>query len=222
VWSASVKGGRQILMQRVSNYGQRMGGNVKISATSGISQNPEIVWNGKIFAVAWTNAAPKPENPKEKYRLFLSVIKPKATKPLLTKMLTFRGSADRVSISAAKDEFGIAWVGSKESAGSAIYFTRLDLKGNQLGEILKVTDDKPIAAGRPDLAFSGDGYGVTWHDSRFVTGSEIFFTFISCADKNSVPDFDSAAESGDTSCDSDCKDTDSKSNLSESELKEVF
>ena len=78
----------------------------------------------------------------------------------------------------------MAWVGSKEPAGSAVYFQRFDMSAKPLGEILRVTDDEPVAVGRPTIAWGGDGYGVVWHDSRYYEGSEIFFSAISCGSKD--------------------------------------
>ncbi|MBW2277561.1 MAG: hypothetical protein JRF63_08725 [Deltaproteobacteria bacterium] len=181
-WSASVKGGRDIVMQRVTLDGKRLGMPVKVSGLTGTNRKPVITWAGTEYVVAWTNAAPKEQNPKDSYRIFLAVVPAKKNSPRLTRQLEFQGSADQVALAASGEEFAVAWLGSKEPMGTAIYFRRIDLEGQPIGDTIKVTDDKPLTCGRPSLAWAGDGYGVTWHDDREPAGSEVFFSFISCID----------------------------------------
>jgi len=178
VWSSSVKGGRQILMQMVSNKGALLGKTVRVSGTSGVSRNPVVVWTGTEFAVSWTNAAREQDNPRDRFRIFFAVVPALGDAPRLTRQLEFNGSADQVALETTGDEHALAWVGSKEPMGSAVYFQRLGLDGVPIGRTLRVTDDAPLACGRPSLAWAGDGYGVVWHDDRDAAGSEIFFSFL--------------------------------------------
>jgi hypothetical protein len=196
VWSESVKGGREITMQRVSGKGNRAGLPVRVSAVAGTNRKPVIAWSGSEYAVAWTNAAPKGENPRDSFRIFVAVVPAAADKPRLTRQLEFQGSADQVALAATGKEFAVAWVGSKEPMGSAIYFRRLDIEGMPLGETIRVTDDKPLTCGRPSLVWAGDGYGVTWHDDREPAGSEVFFSFVSCGDAAEQPVEAPAADAG--------------------------
>ena len=182
VWSSSVAGGREILLQRVSNAGARLGGPVKVSGTSGTSRNPEIAVAPGGFAVVWTNAAPDENNPRDRFWIFFAVVPPVGDAPAMTRQLEFNGSADHVAIAAAGAEFGLAWVGSVEPMGSAVFFARLDAAGKPVGKTVRVSDDKALTCGRPTLAFAGDGYGVAWHDDRSQTGSEILFSFLKCGE----------------------------------------
>lgn len=181
-WSASVAGGREILLQRVSNAGALVGAPVKVSGMAGVSRNPEVVAAPSGFAVVWTNAAPEENNPRDRFWIFFAVVPSKGDAPTLTRQLEFNGSADHVAIAAAGAEYGLAWVGSKEPMGSAVFFARLDGDGKPLGAIVRVSDEKPLTCGRPSLAFAGDGYGVAWHDDRSQTGSEILFSFLKCGE----------------------------------------
>ncbi len=186
VWSASVKGGRQILMQRISNKGNLLGKQVKVSATAGISRRPVVVWTGREFAVAWTNAAPSDQNPRDRYRIFFSLVPALDGGPRLTRQLEFNGSADQVALASTGTEFGMAWVGSKKPMGSAVFFGRISAEGKPVGDGLQVSDDKPLACGRPSIAWSGDGYGVVWHDDREAAGSEVFFSFLKCGEQEEL------------------------------------
>jgi hypothetical protein len=180
VWSASVAGGRQIVLQRLSNSGARIGGPVKVSGTAGVSRKPEIAVSPAGFAVVWTNTEDAQDNPRDRYRIFFALVPPVGDAPSATRQLEFNGSADQVAIAAAGAEYGLAWVGSKQPMGSAVFFARLDDRGNPIGETVRVSDDKPLTCGRPSLSFAGDGYGVAWHDDRDPAGSEIVFSFVAC------------------------------------------
>ena len=180
VWSSSVPGGRNIMLQRMSNRGVRLGEPMTVSHVAGVSRSPEIVALGTGFAVVWTNAAPEDQNPRDRYRIFFATVGEKGDAPTSTRQLEFNGSADHVAIAAAGAECGIAWVGSVDPQGSAVFFARLDATGKPLGPTLHVSDGWPLTCGRPSLAFSGDGYGVAWHDDRDETGNKIMFSFLSC------------------------------------------
>ena len=206
VWSASIAGGRNIMMQRITNDGRRLGPAVKISGVGGHNNRPQIVWTGTEFAVAWTNAAPAEDNPEGNFRIFMAIVAKEGVRPLVTKQLEFNGSADVVSLATTGAELAMAWVGTKKPAGSAVYFRRLDMKGNLVGEQIRVSDDQPVAVGRPDISYIKGGYGVVWHDSRDFAGAEVYFSFLAC----------SASEISTTAKD----ETDTAPD--ESQLKEVF
>jgi len=182
-WSQSVKGGRDIMLQRVTNDGKRLGLPVKVSGMAGTNRKPVMAWAGGEYVVAWTNAAPEGQNPMDSYRIFLAVVPAKKNSPRLTRQLEFQGSADQVAIAASGEEFAVAWLGSKQPMGTAIYFRRVDLQGRPIGDTIKVSDDQPLTCGRPSLVWAGGGYGVAWHDDRDAAGSEVFFSFIACGEE---------------------------------------
>jgi hypothetical protein len=182
VWSASVAGGRQIMLQRMSNAGKRIGGQVKISGTGGVSRNPEIAVANGGFAVVWTNDAPQESNKHDYFWIFFALVQEKGDAPAFTRQLEFNASTGHAAIAAAGAEYGIAWVGGKEPMGSAVFFARLGADGKPLGAAVRVSDDKPLTCGPPSLAFAGDGYGVAWHDDRSQTGSQIVFSFLKCGE----------------------------------------
>lgn len=182
-WSKSVRGGREIALQRVSPKGRKLGGLVKVSATAGVSRKPVIVWTQETFAMSWTNAAPVEQNPQDNYRVFFALVPEVGDTPSMTRQLEFQGSADQVALASTGKEFAMAWVGSRKPMGSAIYFQRIGLDGKPLDSTTEVTDGVPMACGRPSVAWDGDGYGVAWHDDRAQTGSEVFFAYIECGEE---------------------------------------
>jgi len=187
VWSSSVRGGREILLQRVTPKGRKVGEAVKVSATAGISRGPQISWTGDAYAVAWTNADPSDSSIGASHRIFFALVPALAKRPSMTRKLELSGTAERVALASTGAEHGLAWVGDREPMGSAIYFQRLDAKGELVGDTVEVTDGTPIACGRPSLAWAGDGYGVAWDDNRGTVDSEVYFAFLRCGEEE-VPD----------------------------------
>jgi hypothetical protein len=203
VWSASVAGGRQILLQRLSNKGKRLGNRVKVSGTDGVSRNPEIAAGGGGFAVVWTNDTPRQDKKSDHYWTVFALVPERGDAPTAVRQLEIESATDRVAVAGAGagGEYGIAWVAKKEPMGSAVYFARIGADGKQIGGPVRVSDDKPIACGTPALAFAGDGYGVAWHDDRSQTGTQIVFSFLGCggaeaeaADAGAPPETPPAAE----------------------------
>ncbi|MBN2803125.1 MAG: hypothetical protein JXR91_08520 [Deltaproteobacteria bacterium] len=212
VWSESVSKGRRIVLQRVTNNGNLFGPKVAVSRTSGISKSPQITFNEKEFAIAWTTSFTNEMEDNDRYKVFFAIVKKDGISPLLTRQLDFKGSAEQVSLATSGKEYALAWVGSKKPAGSAVYFKRIDEKGKSLSETIKVTDDEPAACGKPSIAWTENGYGITWDDSRFFEGLEIFFSFMECNNTDTA-DLEDNIEP-DTASDSE--------NSNQNELKEIF
>ena len=223
VWSSSVKGGREIRFQRVSPRGRLLGSTVQVSREEGVSRKPAIALSGGNFAVAWTHSAPEKDNPDERFRVYLAVIPEVGDQPLMTRQLSFRGSADEVALAATGQEFGLSWVGSRHPRGSAVYFGRMGLDGEPIDSTIEVTDGVPLTCGRPSLVWDGSGYGVVWHDDRARTGSEVFFSYIECGEETPTLDFTSqqeVEESGEAAGDSGPREESKSTAESKSSLEE--
>lgn len=224
VWSESAANGRHIILQRVTNTGLLLGPRVKVSVINGHSNRPQVVWMGTQFAISWTNAAPAEHNPNGNFRIFIALVSQKGVRPSMTKQLEFNGSADIVSLATTGAEIAMAWVGTKQPAGSAVYFQRFDLAGKPIAQQIRVTDDKPVAVGRPSLSYGNRGYGVVWHDSRDFEGSEVFFSFLSCASAElPINNLGSSAKSTQSTNDaSSLENSDTETEDTDMELKQVF
>lgn len=194
VWSASIKGGREIRFQRISRKGFKLEKPVVVSSTAGVSQKPVVVWTGESFVVAWTSAAPSEQNPRDRYRIFIAMVPAVGDAPTMTRQLEFNGSADQIALVSTGKELGMAWVGSRQDNGTAVYFQRLGFDGKLLGSTIEVTDRAQFITGRPNLAWGGDGYAVTWHDDRAQTGTELFFSFLKCGEEVEIQEPDAGAE----------------------------
>jgi hypothetical protein len=180
VWSSPMKNGRQIRLQRVSPDGKKLGALVRVSSLAGISENPVVVWDGNRFVVAWINGTPSSQNSNNNYRIFIAVVPDMGDMPTLTRRMEFVSSENSVGLAATGKEYAITWVSQINKVTSSVYLQRLNLAGNPIGTVVEVTDSAPTICGSPRLAWTGDGYGVVWHDDRTQTGTEVYFAFVGC------------------------------------------
>jgi hypothetical protein len=61
-------------------------------------------------------------------------------------------------------EYGVSWYDNRDGSGE-IYFARVDAAGGKVGSDVRVTNDAAYSYS-PSLAWTGDGYGVSWYDNR--------------------------------------------------------
>jgi hypothetical protein len=183
VWSELAGGSRRIMLQRANPRGERIGPAIQVSVAGGVNRQPVPVWSGEDWGVLWTNEVPAPGKEEPRYRVFFSRLPAAAGGPRATHDLKLISASPRAALASTGREFGVAWLENLDPVGSVVFFQRLGREGELLGIPLKVSDEAPLNCGRPDLAWAGDGFGVTWHDDREPAGSEIFFSFLSCGDE---------------------------------------
>ncbi len=182
-WSETAGGSKRVMLQRATVRGEKIGPALQVSAAGGINRQPVVVWSGQDWAVAWTNEVRVPGKDQLRYRAFFSLVPEKEGAPRATHELKLSSASERLALAATGLEFGVAWLENLDPMGSVIFFQRLSSEGELLGIPLKVSDEAPLNCGRPDLAWAGDGFGVTWHDDRDPKGSEILFSFLTCGEE---------------------------------------
>jgi hypothetical protein len=182
VWSESVKGGRRIVMQRVSPKGERLGGLMEVSNSAGPHQKPVIAWNANRFAVAWTVSEKNIQSPRDEHHIYFALLPEVGDAPLLSKPTDVWGVLEAAAIATSGKEYALAWTGAKENEGCGIFFQRIDLDGNPASDILEVSDKPAITCSAPTLAWDGKGYGAAWDDDRGGMETEIYFSYIACGE----------------------------------------
>jgi hypothetical protein len=186
-WSEATGGGRRVMLQRATARGEKIGPALQVSASGGINRQPRVVWSGEDWAVVWANEVRVPGKEEPRYRAFFSLVPATAGAPSATSELKISSASERVALAATGREFGVAWLENLAPMGSVVFFQRLSREGKLLDLPLKISDEAPLNCGRPDLAWVGDGFGVTWHDDREPAGSEIFFAFLACGEEPPPP-----------------------------------
>ena len=76
------------------------------------------------------------------------------------------------SVAWSGTEFGVAWQDDRDG-NSEIYFARVDLNGDRVGEPIRVTRH-PASSERPQLVWTGSDYGLAWRDGR-NGNTEVYF-----------------------------------------------
>lgn len=173
-WSDVRGTARQLFFQRIDATGALAGEPTRVTSDEGASAAPDLVWTGSEFALAWHDDR---DTNTEIYFTRLSSTGAEI------------GSDVRVTLDPARSEFpslawtgdgyGVAWNDTRDGSFQ-IYFARLDPAGGRVGMDQRVTTTTNLAAS-PSLAWTGDGYGVAWHDTRDMMGLQIYFARLDLA-----------------------------------------
>ncbi|NMB98886.1 MAG: hypothetical protein GYA35_01245, partial [Thermoanaerobaculaceae bacterium] len=143
---------------------------------SKVYDRSSVVWNGKDYAVVWVDYIDYRLN----FRRFFADGTPVSSATILSTLYSY-GSPKIVWNGSG---YGVAWNGWSGSYYQ-IYFLRLDVNGSPIGSPVKVSFygiSETADCSAPDLAYSGNGYCVTWCDDRNENG-DIFATLL---DNNGV------------------------------------
>lgn len=143
---------------------------------SNVYGRSSVVWNGKDYAVVWVDNI----NSHLHFRRFFADGTPVSSATTLSTV----GGYESPKIVWNGSGYGVAWTGWSGSYFQ-IYFLRLDANGAPIGSPVKVSFygiSETADCWAPDLAYSGNGYCVTWYDVRNVS-TDIFATLL---DNNGV------------------------------------
>jgi hypothetical protein len=131
-------------------------------------------WNGKDFAVAWCdNSDQRPH-----FRRFFADGTPAGPESVISTTMTYVSFTPNIVWNGSG--YGITWLAFSGSSYYQAYFAKLDANGNVIAGPTKVSFyGKPETSHceNSDIAWSGSGYCVVWHDSR--NGShDVFVTLL--------------------------------------------
>ncbi len=187
VRSESVKGGRQIILQRIAPSGEKLGSPVAVSTSVGLHREPSIVWDKNRFAVTWTGEEENASSPKDAHHVYFALIPEVGDTPLISGPTEIWSTLGTVGVATSGEEYALAWAGAKPNEGCAVYFQRFDRSGNPISDILEVSDASAQICSAPAVAWDGKGYGVIWDDDRGGMETEIYFSYIACGDHPDMP-----------------------------------
>jgi len=169
-WTGPLNSSTQVYFVPIDSSGAKVGKEIPVAATSGAAMSPSLVWGPGEYGLAWVDT--RDGNPEIYFaRLDRSGLEvgdeiritrdpARSTSP----MLVWTGR-----------EYGIAWEDDRDDPLGEIYFVRLDPSGARLGAETRLTFS-PGDSTDPFVAWTGDGYGIAWRDSRDNNGAgEIYF-----------------------------------------------
>jgi hypothetical protein len=150
----------------------KTGSDVRITNASAELTPPALVWTGNEIGLSWS------DNRDGDYEIYFNRISdtgvPVGPDMRITNAI---GVSRGPSLVWTGSEYGLAWLDNRDGGDDEIYFRRISASGLAIGSDIRVTND--INGSKwPSLAWSGNEYGVSWHDTR-DGNREIYFRRIS-------------------------------------------
>ncbi|MBW2261485.1 MAG: hypothetical protein JRG91_05875 [Deltaproteobacteria bacterium] len=139
----------------------------RITADTGTSMDPAMVWNGSRTGLSWFDSR---GGSSEIY--FVLLLAGGTEDSTETQISSSGVSAAAPSIAWSGSEFGVSWY-DERGTDMEIFFARIDETG------VKIGSDVAVSAGtgnsyNPSLTWSGSEYGVAWTDLR-DSGQQVYF-----------------------------------------------
>jgi len=145
----------------LDKQGQRRGGDVRISSTSGVTTHPAMTFGPNRWGLVYA------DDSVDNLELYFRAISPTG-QPLGTpvRLTTAPGDSDWPDLVWTGSEFAMVWEDERSGPNhSDLFFMRVDAMGMRVGNEVRLTNDAP-RQGYPILKWSGAGYGVAWTDWR--------------------------------------------------------
>ncbi len=149
----------EIYFRRLSEDGDTLGSDTKITDNIRVSNNAALVWTGSEFGVVWR------DNRDFNYELYFSRLSSSGEAIDPEKRITsYIRDCYQPTLAWSGSEYGVAWDDYKSSAWE-IYFSRLGADGTIIGPEYRVTSQS--AESRvPTMVWSGSEFGLAWYDWR--------------------------------------------------------
>lgn len=169
-WVDSRDGDRRVYFALLDRDGARLGPDVKISTLPGGASDPSIAWTGTLFSIAYERAG----------HIYLSQVNAAGVLTGFEHQLTFSAdSSSAPSIAWNGNEFAVAWGENLAGPNLEIFFIRVSVNGNPVGNPVRITNAVRTQY-QPSLVWAGFEYGLAWYDLRHADATapdnaEIYF-----------------------------------------------
>ncbi len=193
VWTDERASGSDLYFARLDAGGAKIGSDLLVSQPGAAGQ-PSLAWNGAGYGVAWH------DDRDGNWEIYFARLYADGAKIGSEVRLTSdAGTSGWPSLAWNGAEYGVAWHDDRGGAWQ-IYLTTVNPAGGKASGDLQVTNT-PTGEYATSIAWSGDLYGVAWHDERIGGGNlEIYFARVGCCqDKD---------QDGVNRCAGDCDDAD--------------
>jgi len=192
VWEDQRDGNWEIYFARIDAGGGKIGSDIRLTTDPTDVGQAALVWTGFGYGVVWH------DNRDGNWEIYFAELRPDGTKIGSESRLTNdTATSGYPTLTWASGEYGVTWHDHPEGDWQ-IYHAILDSTGSRVGSDLKVTNTTS-GSFAASSAWSGDAYGLAWHDDR-DGNYEIYFQRVGCC-----ADADADGYRG---CDNDCDDRD--------------
>jgi len=174
-WDDNRDGAEQeeIYFARFSKDGMKIGDDLRVTNSDGYSMGCSLAFTGSEFGIAWSDEREHLGD----FELYFTRISQEGIKiGDDIKVTNVPGGEYELSPSLifTGSEFAVSWNDSHEG-NLEIYFSKISMDGNAIGEITRVSDF-PHNSALSSLVFSGSEFGIAWVDFRdSESNGEIYF-----------------------------------------------
>ncbi|MFH1130600.1 MAG: hypothetical protein V1754_04650 [Pseudomonadota bacterium] len=172
VWEDNESGSREIYFTRMSQTGEHIGENIRLTDSAGASITPRILFDGTNYGIVWSDER------GGDYNIYFARINTAGEKiGNDVAVMDTTGESKHPTMIYANNQYSIAYQ-DDVSENHEIYLVHVDAEGVP-GTPIRVTVDQGISD-QPTLAYNGSEYVIVWSDDRL--GSENLF--VTRVDKN--------------------------------------
>ena len=157
-WYDERDGDEEIYFARLAADGSKIGGELRVTSSSGFSRHASLVWTGNEYGLAWSD---KRDGNTEIYFAAISAAGVKRTQDLRLTHDTAGSWSPTLSWSGGT--YGLAWTDGRHGASGEIYFARLTMDGKLWRAPLRITH-APQGANAPKLVSTGAGHALVWNE----------------------------------------------------------
>lgn len=177
-WEDNRNGNFEIYFARISNFGNIIGSEVRITFDADGSRFPSLVWALSEFGVSWQ------EHRDGNWEIYFARISSAGAKIGSDIRITY-DPADSGESSIAEFPSPLVWTGSEYGSSwfdtrdgiDEIYFARISAGGNKIGSDVRITYSNSDS---PRLVWTGSEFGLSWADYRNINW-QISFSRISAS-----------------------------------------
>jgi len=163
----------EIYFKRFSGPGDELLYDTRVTNADRDSTSPSLVHTGSEYAVAWSDSRAG----ADRFDIYFIRLDDDGS-PLSAEVMVTdpTGAARSPSLVFTGSGYGLAWRDNAEG-NYEIYFARLDINGNRMGECLRLTNTTEDSMS-PSLSFNDVDLGLAWYD-RDESGTGVFFARLS-------------------------------------------
>jgi hypothetical protein len=166
-WDDTRNGNTEIYFTRIDSTGVKIGSDVRVTSNSASSQYSSLIWTGSEYGVSWR------DNRDGNWEIYFARLNSAGAK-ISSEIRVTNDAESSLSPSLVwtGTEYAISWYDFRDG-NYEIYLARLNSSGTKIGSDIRVTSD-PAQSAFPSLVWTGDEFGISWHDQR-DGNDEIYF-----------------------------------------------
>lgn len=169
-WADFRNGSWDVFYRSVGAAGVPLTGDATIATGASASQMPSIAWSGAELGIAWY------DDRDGNYEIYFNRLSPLGVAAGPDTRVTANASfSANPKLAWSGSEYGVVWNDNRDGNWE-VYFRRISAAGVALGVDSRITSSSSYSYA-DDLAWSGNGYGVTFIDNR-DGNDEVFFNRI--------------------------------------------